>query len=87
MNTNQEGYFGPFGGCFSPENLAAEMRRMAEGVPPFESGTGVFAGTFLHSQTLPGPPYARYVCQGTDGSNGQCANLFKTRRFKPHRRA
>lgn len=30
MNTNQEGYFGPFGGCFLPENLAAEMRRVAE---------------------------------------------------------
>lgn len=30
MNTNQEGYFGPYGGCFLPENLAAEMRRVAE---------------------------------------------------------
>lgn len=30
MNTNQEGYFGPFGGCFLPENLAAEMCRVAE---------------------------------------------------------
>ncbi|MGN0016733.1 MAG: tryptophan synthase subunit beta [Candidatus Avelusimicrobium sp.] len=30
MNTNQEGYFGPFGGCYLPENLTAEMRRVAE---------------------------------------------------------
>lgn len=30
MNTNKEGYFGPFGGCFLPENLAAEMRRVSE---------------------------------------------------------
>lgn len=30
MTTNQEGYFGPFGGCFLPENLTAEMHRVSE---------------------------------------------------------
>nr|QGT50850.1 tryptophan synthase beta chain [uncultured Elusimicrobia bacterium] len=30
MTMTQEGYFGPFGGCFLPENLAEEMRRVSE---------------------------------------------------------
>lgn len=30
MTTNQEGYFGPFGGCFLPEALAAEMQKVAQ---------------------------------------------------------
>lgn len=29
MKTNQEGYFGPFGGCFLPENLTREMEKIA----------------------------------------------------------
>lgn len=30
MNTTQEGFFGPFGGCFLPEKLTAEMHRIAD---------------------------------------------------------
>lgn len=30
MNTNQEGFFGPFGGCFLPEKLTEEMHKVAE---------------------------------------------------------
>lgn len=30
MNTHKEGYFGPFGGCFLPENLTEEMQRVSQ---------------------------------------------------------
>lgn len=72
MNTNQEGFFGPFGGCFLPEKLTEEMHKVAatyRRLKPDESFLNELAYIRKHYQGRPTPvTFAKGLTAKTGGA-------------------